>query len=675
MITKKLQQLAAITLLVSSCGDSLTDQSVGTGKDGPSEQITVQFFETSGQLDSKSSFNGIGNSLDNVGLWVFDEDGVMLKHSYLNGQNSETLTLVSGHRYSFYALANLYSDLGGAIVRESEIQQLSLSLGQMSQGVNGRNLPMAGSVLNFLLMTTGTVEIPLERLFSKVVFRFDPDETLSRQNVTLTSIRLKNSASTIRPFMTDSWSSSCEDGDYASVTDLNVANSSGRVEFYALENCCGSINNTDSRNKLPESAPRGNPTYLEVACSLDGPKMSGDVTYRFCIGSNNSSDYNLRRNRTYTVRLCSLSSSVEANEDYWKLDAADVVTGSNVIVLTIGRNSLGLVNNPSTTVTAKVERRDNQGAKIADIPIGDCSDWQFSSSNAALIQFINNPTAAYRKAIQSVNAGTTVISATCKYNGETLCSVSNPQLEVVDDIELAWSDNNNLKFLCNNNTTKTVSLTDFITTNLSASKLSSCSLELVSLTQGANSWTSSESASVSGMNLTVSFGSRTTTGTNAVLKLKLKYKGKEYGTKDVELVSAKPKLSFQISNTSLVLSGGLSGFINNPGLQVSATVRYGGNSVSGTANIPYGMGTILSFSSLNLDNLTYAQAKTITASATIRSSDGIVYQAEFYPRMNVMLPNVAISSLSTDAPKITVNGLSGNGTGVSAYVPLTIPSN
>ena len=165
---------------------------------------------------------------------------------------------------------------------------------------------------------------------------------------------LKNSASDMTPFLQNSYAEACVDGDRATAADLESLNSGGQVEFYCLENCCGRTSNTDPWAKLPESAPKGNPTYLEVKASVDGFQMSGDIVYRFCIGEDNTSYYNLVRNTTYTVTLKSLCATVDGGSDEWKIDSGDVtISEGNVIQLYVGSStrssSVPVTRCPSST--------------------------------------------------------------------------------------------------------------------------------------------------------------------------------------------------------------------------------------------------------------------------------------------------------------------------------------
>ena len=170
------------------------------------------------------------------------------------------------------------------------------------------------------------LSLNMERLFSRIVFRFEADEGMQEQNASLKSVSLKNSAMDIQPFVRNSLALETADGDCC--TDpFNAMSSSGdSLVFYCLENCCGISENSDPRLKTPEGAPSGQPSYLELRVSLNGSLMSGEMIYRFCLGGNNSNDYNLIRDHSYSVTLRSLYSSVDSGLDDWQI-SGDVLKG------------------------------------------------------------------------------------------------------------------------------------------------------------------------------------------------------------------------------------------------------------------------------------------------------------------------------------------------------------
>ena len=276
--------LCVLMLAVSCTRIGITDEDDSSRRSQKETEITVRFRD-GGDISSKSSFSNTSSEVSTLNLWVF-RDGLLWDHCFSESPGEVTVKLMGGSEYSFYALANISEDLG-EFPDEVSLAHLSLSMDLLNAGMDATgSFPMAGQVsLSFQKAQEG-VTVPLLRLFSKIIFRFAPDEQLSAQNPRITAVRLRNSASEVTPFLDSSCAGtvSDSDADKASASDLTTINSGGPVEFYCLENCCGKNAESDSKKKTPQNAPYGQPTYVEVEMSLDGNQVSGNVTYRFCPG-------------------------------------------------------------------------------------------------------------------------------------------------------------------------------------------------------------------------------------------------------------------------------------------------------------------------------------------------------------------------------------------------------
>lgn len=96
--------------------------------------------------------------------------------------------------------------------------------------------------------------------------------------------------------------------DYKLVSYANqdVATTSLNTYWLLPENCRGTGSATTEQQKSAATAPAGQAdycTYIEVKGTYASGHWAGslDVTYRIYLGSNNTNDYNLRRNTNYTV--------------------------------------------------------------------------------------------------------------------------------------------------------------------------------------------------------------------------------------------------------------------------------------------------------------------------------------------------------------------------------------
>ncbi len=161
-----------------------------------------------------------------------------------------------------------------------------------------------------------------KRLFSKVTVRIDhsafdgsganPDYFVNRK------LYLRQVNGRLQPFSTlpqkaAEASDVLSESDYD--PDMRATNASvATYSFYVPENMQGTLlpGNTDSRRKTREellaqgkSAVEPYVTYVEFEGSLDPAAggYGGDVTYRFYVGSDNCSNFDLERGREYDIRL------------------------------------------------------------------------------------------------------------------------------------------------------------------------------------------------------------------------------------------------------------------------------------------------------------------------------------------------------------------------------------
>ncbi len=160
------------------------------------------------------------------------------------------------------------------------------------------------------------------RLFSKVTVRIDHSRLdgngVRPQAFVNRKLYLRQANGRLQPF-SDAGQKAQEMQDVLAESDYDPdmvsSNASVTVySFYVPENLQGTLlpGNTDNRKKTPEAlaATSGKAsipylTYVELSARLD-PAQSGyggDVTYRFYVGKDNCSNFDLERGREYNIHL------------------------------------------------------------------------------------------------------------------------------------------------------------------------------------------------------------------------------------------------------------------------------------------------------------------------------------------------------------------------------------
>ena len=257
---------------------------------------------------------------------------------------SLSLTFSGAGERVVYALVNMASVREDELPeREDDLSQLTWHIGSYA-AMDRDGLPMAGVVRTG--PGAGSCPIPVTRLVSRFEFHllegyesfFTVLERLSGHSTDpgylLKNIRysLRNINGALRPFGTSVAGPSdlLQDEEFQLTED-------GTAVLYVPENCQGLLlkNADPARKDLPALlAQYGSgytvcASYVEVSLTHD-PSLygvGGDLTYRFFLGEDATSDFTIRRNRIYTVGFGPTYDTVMRCYDTgswpWKVESAN----------------------------------------------------------------------------------------------------------------------------------------------------------------------------------------------------------------------------------------------------------------------------------------------------------------------------------------------------------------
>ncbi|MBR5104545.1 MAG: DUF4906 domain-containing protein [Bacteroidales bacterium] len=283
-------------------------------------------LDIAGAVESKSSLSVNEFVVSNLNIMVY-RNGVLEYTDYISPMALVVkLRLMEGCVYNIYVLANV-GELP-LFVREDEFKEKCLySIDEMSD-LQGR-IPMACCRSGvYVLNGMGSVLVQLERLAAKITFSLDKNVL---DGLLITSARLCQCASVVRPFKeTDgmgSYALSPDEliaGDMATDEDLLALNDGNSIIFYALENCQGILlpDNVSPEGKVPDElgAAAELCTYLEVSGVFgDDSFLDGEVTYRFYLGLDACSSFDLPGNSSIDVTLQLTGPGLR--EVSWRVDA------------------------------------------------------------------------------------------------------------------------------------------------------------------------------------------------------------------------------------------------------------------------------------------------------------------------------------------------------------------
>ena len=309
IMKKVLTSLLILGMVFTGCTKEilpdLPDGSSSTDIEISGEEATIR-FNINQNTYTKSSISIDEGQLSNVNIFAYC-NGLLYSNVYSTTPNTVSMKLKKGTSYNLYAVANMGA-MDAMAKEEDFIRNFAINLNSISD-MNGKN-PLSWSYEGYKLSSSsGEINMAMDRLYSKVNFTLDKG---TLRGLEIKSVKLCQAAKTVRPFSIGGsralTSHDIMEGDYASASDLEKLNRTGEgVFFYTLENRQGTIlpNNTDPWKKIPDNIQVGNLcTYIEVQATFkEGFFYSGNVTYRFYLGEDSTTNFDVFRNNDMNIAL------------------------------------------------------------------------------------------------------------------------------------------------------------------------------------------------------------------------------------------------------------------------------------------------------------------------------------------------------------------------------------
>ena len=406
---KRIISIALASLLISSC----IFEDMGECPDiMPLEEepaaVPVEFVVSSADSsDTKSSISASETKIVDINIYAYS-GGKLEKSGYFRSAQTFTLTLYKGRTYNLYAISNM-GEVPPPVVEE-ELHTTKLSMGSMSYIDGG--FPMSWTQEGFSITgTSPKVDIRLVRLVSRIRFSLDKSEVA---NFAVKAVRLCQSAFSIFPFDEESKVEAAYEvgnGDYASPVDLNAINNGGTITLYAYENCQGTLlaGNQKAESKIPSSIPANADlcTYLEMTASFSGEYEGVDVSsdnvkYRFYLGEDNCSNFNIRRNTDIQVKLKVTEDRIF--DEGWKISYGEPLPEVSY-ELELSQSASEVPIGGTGSLAANYYRIVD-GSRDQDTDVTAYTEWTSSNESVATVS---------KGVLTGVSKGTATITAT--YNG------------------------------------------------------------------------------------------------------------------------------------------------------------------------------------------------------------------------------------------------------------------
>ena len=397
---KRLMTILSAAVLLCACSADEQPSIPQEKEDSALVTFTIGIDPPEGS--TKSSITVSSQVVSDINLLAYHE-GKLAEVLYVQESQSISANMVKGRTYNFYALANVGRIDAPTDEEQIKSYQLSVTSATMTEG-----FPMVWSLSDKTIGQSGNnINITLRRLHARINLTVDLSDV---SGLTITDARICQGAVKAYPFKDQSKatsSSDVADGDFASADDVATLNSGRSVTFYALENCQGVLlpDNTDPWLKVPEELSSGSElcTYLEITASYSGDYggvevQSERLKYRFFLGADNCTDFNIVRNKDINVSLCISEDNVF--EHCWKVDF-----GEDLPVIEYGLECTPVsasVNVGKTTALKAVYFRTADGLRVWESDYTSYVSWSTSNSTVATVS---------KGTVTAKSPGTAVITA------------------------------------------------------------------------------------------------------------------------------------------------------------------------------------------------------------------------------------------------------------------------
>ena len=306
----------------------------GCREDSESNKITgnVRFLSVvKDEIATKSSIEVDDSAIITIGIHLYDNMGRLAGSYNFSGGKEISIDLPVGENYMVYALANVGEFTPPPL--ESEMREVSIGWPGLA-GITSGGFPLAHT--GTLTVAQGNNSYTME--FVRLVARYDLviDRSNLEGSFEVTGVRLRNSAADVFPFSTKAATATLE-GDIASPSDLQRLNAGVAVSFYMYENLQGNLlpDNSDPWAKIPDNIPSAQNlcTFIEIEGRYIGGGVSAglnsnNMTFRFYLGADNTSSFNIVRNTIQTLSFLPSDNSISTES--WKVDPGIVVDNRSI---------------------------------------------------------------------------------------------------------------------------------------------------------------------------------------------------------------------------------------------------------------------------------------------------------------------------------------------------------
>ena len=303
-------------------------------KDNNEEASEIMYGQKdSVSLNMKYTLEGLNTKainetlIENVNLYIVNELGDLVSYGYYTNSTSIEAVIYNKMRYTVYAIANAGKQMKAKTGAEIENLIYSINSSSDLSSPTGAVLMSGKSALQ-TLSDKQTLTIDMVRCLSKIVVRADYSQLNADVDIQVKSLQLKNIPKIVNVFKDSKVSQSSDAFDGQVISNPTSSQLLSGISLYQFENKQGTLmpNNGDQKSKVwPDcSANSKTCSYVQLDASYSSPRKRGNITYRFYLGKDMTSNFDVIRNTQQNVTVY-FKGDGAVDENTWRVDNTDIV--------------------------------------------------------------------------------------------------------------------------------------------------------------------------------------------------------------------------------------------------------------------------------------------------------------------------------------------------------------
>ena len=271
-----------ICMMLFCCACS--DADINPNPTTQAQQITMTF--RCGEMSPTRSASS-DTRIDDINLYLFPVNGGPARHIYIAPVQSVVLELPKGD-YTLYAIANLARDTGDRaedFVRTLRVERDPLALADAPFPMSAQQAVTVSGDMQ--------IAVSLIRAVAKVNFSYTVAADFAK-SFHVKSVQFRSAPRSAALF----GSSRAENSEtVADMPPVETSATAYAATCYLLENRQGEVAGIGSQQQKDQTRAPEHATYIAIAGEADGTQ----VVYRIYLGENNTTDFNVGRNRVYNI--------------------------------------------------------------------------------------------------------------------------------------------------------------------------------------------------------------------------------------------------------------------------------------------------------------------------------------------------------------------------------------